>query len=85
MKDARQSRNSGKGVPSDAWSIVSNLMAGILIYGGLGFLIGRWLGDPSIGMAVGVLVGLGLAGYLINHKLRQETESELNRKEGSAR
>lgn len=54
----------------DPWGIVSNLIAGIVIYGGLGYVIGRWAGHPSEGAAIGILAGLALSGYLINHKLR---------------
>jgi ATP synthase protein I len=76
MKVERQDEghHNGTGLV-DPWSIVSNLIAGIVIYGGLGFLVGEWLNHPSEGAAVGILVGLGLAGYLINHKLRTEGAS----------
>ncbi len=49
---------------NEAWGIVSRLIAGMLIYGVAGWLLGRWLGYPVAGSAVGVLLGLGLGLYL---------------------
>jgi ATP synthase protein I len=49
-----------------AWRSVSTLMAGMLLYGGLGWLVGRWLGHRDAFMAVGLLIGIGLALYLTN-------------------
>jgi ATP synthase protein I len=47
-----------------AWRSVSTLLAGILLYGGLGWLVGRWLGHQSAFIAVGALLGIVLALYL---------------------
>ena len=41
-------------------------MAGMLLYGGLGWLVGRWLGHRDAFMAAGLLIGIGLALYLTN-------------------
>lgn len=49
---------------NEAWGIVSRLIGGMLVYGVLGWLVGRWLGAPVAGSAVGVLLGLGLGMYL---------------------
>jgi F0F1-type ATP synthase assembly protein I len=47
-----------------AWRSVSTLMAGILLYGGIGWLIGKWLGHQSAFMAAGAVLGIVLALYL---------------------
>jgi len=41
-----------------AWTAVSHIAAGILVYGGLGWLLGRWLGNEAAFAAGGVLVGV---------------------------
>ena len=52
-----------------AWSAVSHLAAGILLYGGLGWLLGRWLGNQSLFAAGGVLVGVALAMFMLFRRL----------------
>lgn len=48
----------------EAWGIFSRMIAGMALYGVIGWLLGRWLGHPTPGLAIGVLVGLGLGIYL---------------------
>lgn len=50
-----------------AWSIPSHLMSGMVIYGGLGWLLDRWLHTSAL-FPIGILVGLGLALYLVYHR-----------------
>lgn len=52
-----------------AWVAVSHLIAGIALYGGLGWLLGRWLGNQSLFVAGGVLIGTGFALYLMFARL----------------
>ena len=47
-----------------AWSIPSYLMSGMMVYGGIGWLLDRWLGLSAL-FPIGILVGLGLALYLV--------------------
>lgn len=56
--------------PNVAWTVMNNLIAGILIYGGLGFLIGLYFDNTSAGLAVGVVFGLVASTYLIFFRLR---------------
>ncbi|WP_018653294.1 AtpZ/AtpI family protein [Actinomadura flavalba] len=42
----------------------SYLLSGMAVYGGLGWLLDRWLG-LSVFFPIGILVGLGLAIYLV--------------------
>ncbi len=52
-----------------AWAAVSHLAAGILLYGGIGWLLGQWLGNQSYFAAGGVLVGVALAMYMLFRRL----------------
>jgi F0F1-type ATP synthase assembly protein I len=46
------------------WSIIGTLVAGVLAWGGIGWLLDRWLGTQYL-VAVGILVGMAGAFYLI--------------------
>lgn len=47
-----------------AWKAVAYLMTGPLIYGGIGYLLDRWLGTNWI-VGVGIVGGMALSLYLI--------------------
>jgi F0F1-type ATP synthase assembly protein I len=49
---------------NDAWSIPSYILSGMLAYGGVGWLLGRWLGVSAL-FPVGLVFGLLFAMYLI--------------------
>ncbi|PZG16045.1 hypothetical protein C1J01_22325 [Nonomuraea aridisoli] len=49
------------------WSIPSYLLAGMAVYGGIGWLLDRWL-DVSAFFPIGTVLGLILAGYLAYRK-----------------
>jgi len=46
----------------DAWAVISYLLAGVLLYGGLGWLLDLWLGTR--GFVAGGIV-LGAAGGIV--------------------
>lgn len=47
------------------WTFVGHMVAALAIYGGLGYLLGRWTGHPIL-LLVGVLFGMVLSlGYTI--------------------
>jgi ATP synthase protein I len=46
------------------WAIVSYLIGGMLLYGGIGWLIGRWTHIEAL-TGVGIVVGIGLSLALI--------------------
>ncbi|MDZ7578658.1 MAG: hypothetical protein U0904_10875 [Candidatus Nanopelagicales bacterium] len=48
---------------NEAWSIMSRMITGLLLYGALGWLVGQWLGSSSVGVAVGSVIGLVVAMY----------------------
>jgi F0F1-type ATP synthase assembly protein I len=57
-----------------AWIISSRLIAGLILYSALGWLLSLWLGHREVLMAVGALVGLGLSYYLIFTGLSRENK-----------
>ena len=50
---------------SQGWSIFSRMLAGMFLYGAIGFGIGSWLGDATLGMSIGAIAGLG-CGLLLS-------------------
>jgi F0F1-type ATP synthase assembly protein I len=57
--------SSQNSMDNAAWSISSRLIAGISLYAALGWLLSRWFGNEPMFIAVGAMVGLGLAYILI--------------------
>ncbi len=52
----------------DPWSIVAYLLSGMLLLGGAGWLLDRWLGTSFL-VPAGLLLGTALATYLIYVRL----------------
>ena len=50
--------------PIDPMALISYLISGILVYGGLGWLLDRWLGFESLFFPIGVVLGVAAGGYL---------------------
>lgn len=67
--------NASHSLDNSAWSISARLMAGIGLYAGLGWLISLWVGYRGPLIAIGALVGLGLAYTLIFRGLAHEARS----------
>jgi ATP synthase protein I len=62
----RGQEDPGPGAESSAgWAIFGYLLSGMAVYGGIGWLIGRWAGNQSLCLAVGMLIGLALALTLV--------------------
>jgi ATP synthase protein I len=49
---------------SGAWDIVAYLLSGMLVWGGAGWLLDRWLGVNYF-LLIGLLLGTGLALYIV--------------------
>src|SRR4029453_5978564 len=62
-----QKEPSGRGADI-VWSIIGTLIAGVLAWGGIGWLVGRWLGAPSRG-GVGCGGARGGIGWLLDRWL----------------
>ncbi len=56
-EESRQEQNA-------AWHAVSLIIAGVVFWGGLGWLAAEWL-DNRIFLVGGLLVGMGAALYLV--------------------
>ena len=64
MSDSPPEREpSGRGAEM-VWSIIGTLVAGVLAWGGIGWLLDRWLGTRFL-VAIGIIVGMAGAMYLI--------------------
>lgn len=59
-----------------AWMIVSHLLAGILLYGGIGWLLSLWLGHRAVLVASGVIVGSALSLYLVHVRISRLNPDE---------
>jgi Uncharacterized protein conserved in bacteria len=51
------------------WAALSYLFGGILVWGGIGWLVDRWLDLGGIAFAIGAVVGAAGGIYLIARKL----------------
>lgn len=71
MDDARR-------MSSSAWVTSSRLMSGLILYTGLGWLLSRWVGHQELLMAVGALVGLSLAFFLMFRSLAHEANRDVD-------
>jgi thiol:disulfide interchange protein len=54
---------------NEAWMSMSRIIAGIVLYGGLGWVLSLWLGHRSALVAAGVVIGAGLSLYLVHFRV----------------
>jgi ATP synthase protein I len=60
-----------------AWNIVSYLLSGMLVWGGVGWLLDRWAGREVLFFPIGVIVGVVAALYLVHVRYdRPQSKSE---------
>lgn len=64
--DPKRSEASGADL---GWTALGYLIAGVGVWGFVGFLIDEWLGFPQIGLMVGMMVGAAAAIYLIVRRM----------------
>ena len=50
---------------NDAWNAVGYLLAGLIVYGGIGYAVDRWLGTKYWTL-LGLLLGGALGVYLVH-------------------
>ncbi len=53
-------RSAGPHGEAAAWTVLAYLISGPSLYGGLGWLVDRWLGTYPVLTAVGIIGGVGL-------------------------
>jgi F0F1-type ATP synthase assembly protein I len=49
---------------NDGWTVVGYLVAGMVVWGGVGWLVDQWL-DTRFVVAIGLMLGMASAIYLI--------------------
>jgi F0F1-type ATP synthase assembly protein I len=49
---------------SQGWAILGTLLAGICVWGGIGWLVDLWLGTTFV-KAIGVIIGAAASVYLV--------------------
>ena len=54
----------GQGGMDQGYRILSIMIAGLVVYGGLGWLLDRWLGT-SWWLPIGLVLGVALGVYLV--------------------
>ena len=72
MVSEQKNFRNRKTTSDDPWAIVGRLISGILIYGGLGWLIGSWLNKVEMFVAAGSILGIGLALYMTYKQLNMK-------------
>ena len=77
MVSARREMWSGTG---NAWSMVSDLLAGVVVWGAIGFGLDRWLGTGPVLMVVGGLGGHIAAIAMVLRKSRLMREEAMRRR-----
>ncbi len=53
---------------SDGWAIMSYMLTGMIVYGGIGWLVGHWTRIPVL-FPVGMILGLALGIVLIVYRV----------------
>lgn len=50
---------------NQAWDVIGLLLSGILVCGGLGWLLDRWLDLEYLFLPIGMVLGAGIAIWLV--------------------
>jgi ATP synthase protein I len=48
-----------------AWALTGTLAAGIFVWGGVGYLLDRWVGFHYLFLPIGMLIGVCVSIYLV--------------------
>ena len=57
------------------WGIVGHMVSAIAVYGGLGYLLGRWTGHPIL-LLFGVLFGVVLSTWYTIHTVSKAANGD---------
>jgi ATP synthase protein I len=85
MSSPEQPKKPGKPEKQvDPWSITGHIISGMVLYGGLGWLVDRWVGTGNVFAPIGVIFGLAAGLFLTFRQLavleRQEREALTRKK-----
>jgi F0F1-type ATP synthase assembly protein I len=59
-----------------AWAMTGTLLAGILVWGGVGYVVDRAVGFRWLFLPIGMLVGVSAAIYLVYRKYGSDDRHE---------
>ena len=70
----------------EGWAVLGSLMSGLLLFGGLGWLLDQWW-DIRVMAPVGAVIGmaLGIYGVVMRHAQRAEATPQTSELTSSAR
>ena len=51
------------------WAAIGYLLGGMFVWGGVGWLIDKWLGLPNVGLLIGLIGGSAAGVYLTVKRL----------------
>ncbi len=75
MANAAERVERDRSTVDAAWLILSRLIAGIVLYGGIGWLLSLWLGHRAALVATGVIIGIALSLFLVYVRLHADDMS----------
>ncbi len=78
MATSAQMNEKDRTMADSAVMIVSNIIAGIVLYTGIGWLLSLWLGNQTLLMALGAIVGTVLSLILVFVRLPREQQADDN-------
>ncbi|MBS2964883.1 AtpZ/AtpI family protein [Actinocrinis puniceicyclus] len=61
------------------WGILGHMVSAIVVYGGFGYLLGRWTGHPIL-LLFGVLFGVALSTWYTIHSVSRMADEKPRRK-----
>jgi F0F1-type ATP synthase assembly protein I len=59
-----------------AWALTGTLVAGILVWGGVGYLVDRLVGFRWLFLPIGMLAGVSASIYLVHLKYGRDERNE---------
>jgi ATP synthase protein I len=48
-----------------AWGVIATLLSGILVWGGVGYLVDRWVGFRWLFLPIGMVIGVSTSIYVV--------------------
>ncbi|HEX7463599.1 MAG TPA: hypothetical protein VF382_01700 [Actinomycetota bacterium] len=58
-------RGDGWSGMGTAWSVIATLLSGILVWGGVGYLVDRWVGFHWLFLPIGMVIGVSTSIYMV--------------------
>lgn len=58
-------RGEGWRGANEAWDVIGLLLSGILVCGGLGWLLDLWFGFEYLFLPIGMVLGVGISIWLV--------------------